>query len=185
MQVVRRVNIDAETYLATSAHLRIRRPMRCPHCRRIKCMNALGFYCRSATAIESGRVVRIFVRRFMCVFCRRTVSLLPSFAQPYRLLCNATIEWHFNEGVSRADTLRWHLLLRRYWNRFIKWLPDLVNMVGRVFSLPPPHAEGSGSWQALMAAYGRLDRATVDLVRQFQVTAFGKYRCHSPVPPVQ
>jgi hypothetical protein len=142
---------------------------------------ALGFYERSVTAEASGRLVTIKVRRFRCFQCRRTVSLLPSFAQPYRLVCSFTIERFFDGGASRVDTLRWRFLLRRYWRRFNGWLPDLVATIGRVLGLSPPWFAGKGSWRALIEAYGNLDRATRTLVRQFQVTAFGKYVCHSPI----
>ena len=182
MQIVYRVELDADEYAASEAHLKVRRPLFCPHCRKRKALVALGFYRRSSTVSGSGTVVSIKVRRFVCASCRRTVSLLPSFAQPYRLVCSRTIEQFFNDEAPRTDTLHWQSLLRRYWRTFTKWLPKLVKIIGRVLGLPPPISASKGSWDALVAAYGRLDRATRILVHQFQVTAFGKYRCHGPVP---
>jgi hypothetical protein len=183
MQIVWHVKIDADEYAATQAHLAIERPPSCPHCKARKTLLALGYYERRSTAKESGRDVLIKVRRFVCSSCRRTLSLLPSFAQPYRLVCSVTIERFFNGAVFGADTLTWRHLLRRYWRRFTQWLPKLMKTIGRVLGLSPPHAPSKGSWLAIVAAYGQLDRATRTLVRQFQVTIFGRYRCHRLTRP--
>ncbi len=52
---------------------------------------ALGYYARNISRLQLG-FLRIWIRRFRCRFCRKTLSLLPSFAQPYRLIQNSTIE---------------------------------------------------------------------------------------------
>lgn len=183
MQVVWRVTIDAGEYAATQAHLEVRRPASCPQCKGRRTLSALGYYERRSTAKESGRDVLIKVRRFICSSCRKTLSLLPSFAQPYRLVCSVTIERFFNGDEYGADTIPWRQLLRRYWRRFTKWLPKLMKIIGRVLGLAPPHTPPKGSWLAIVSAYGQLDRATRTLVRQFQVTIFGRYRCHRPIYP--
>lgn len=175
--------IDAEAYAAGQAHRQIRRPSQCPQCSRQKTLRALGFYSRNVTAPMSGRVVSIKVRRFLCECCRKTTSVLPSFAQPYRLVCSFTIERYFNGRMVGRDTLLWHGLLRRYRKRFNAWMPDLVVILGQVFGLSPPDHLVEGSWRAVVGAYGRLDQATRKLVKHFRVTLFGKYQCHSPVPP--
>ena len=57
------------------------RPSCCPLCR-AKCpLTAHGFYLR--TLVDHGFNGIIRVRRYLCHFCRRTVSLLPEFALPY------------------------------------------------------------------------------------------------------
>lgn len=183
MQVISPTLLDAEAYAAEQAHRKVKRPSECPRCNRQKTLRALGFYSRSVTTPLSGEIISIKVRRFLCEGCRRTISVLPSFAQPYRLICNLTIERFFNGGTAGRDTLRWHGLLRRYWRRFNAWVPDLVSTVGQVLGLSPSNHFGEGSWHAVVGAYGRLDQATRKLVKHFRVTLFGKYHCHSPVPP--
>lgn len=184
MQILFVMLLDAADYAAGEVHRQIRPPRYCPHCRKAKALLTLGYYERYVTAGGSGRIVTIKVRRFCCSICGRTVSMLPSFAQPYRLVCTLTIERFFG-GHDRLDTQTWRSLLRRYWRRFIAWLPKLMRTVERVLGLSPPESAGKGSWRALIEAYGHLERATRLLVKKFQVTVFGKYRCHSPIRPWQ
>lgn len=180
MQMIYPVRLNAAEYVACQAHLKIRPPSRCPQCGNSNSLSVLGVYTRSVTASGSGRIVTIKVRRFLCCECNRTLSLLPSFAQPYRLVCGDTIDRSFAGASLAADTLQWHTLLRRYWRRFCGWFPKLLQRVGSVLGLPPPLQPNEGSWHALVAAYGHLDMATRTLVRNFRVTVFGKYRCHEP-----
>lgn len=183
MQMISPTLLDAEEYAAEQAHRHIKRPSQCPQCKEPRTLRALGFYSRSVTSPATGDVVTIKVRRFLCGHCRRSLSILPSFAQPYRLICSFTIERFFNKSSVGRDTLQWHGLLRRYWRRFNSWIPELVAIVGRAFGLPPPTHVDQSSWRAVFEAYGHLDQATRKLVKLYRVTLFGRYQCHSPVVP--
>jgi hypothetical protein len=57
------------------------RPRDCPQCLAKEPMRAHGFYTR--TIVDEGFDDTIRVRRFLCLLCRRTVSLLPEWALPY------------------------------------------------------------------------------------------------------
>ena len=57
------------------------RPDHCPQCQAAHGLTAHGFYHR--TLVDAGFDGSIRVRRYLCRFCRRTVSLLPQFALPY------------------------------------------------------------------------------------------------------
>jgi len=57
------------------------RPDHCPQCHAAHGLTAHGFYRR--TLVDAGFDGSIRVRRYLCCFCRRTVSLLPQFALPY------------------------------------------------------------------------------------------------------
>ena len=62
------------------------RPNGCPLCQAAHPLRAHGFYHR--TLVEVVKVVlvakdRLPVRRYLCLLCKRTVSLLPEFALPY------------------------------------------------------------------------------------------------------
>jgi hypothetical protein len=57
------------------------RPNQCPQCQAQQSLTAHGFYSR--TLVEAGFDGSIWVRRYLCRSCRRTVSLLPEFALPY------------------------------------------------------------------------------------------------------
>lgn len=179
MQIIRMVGMDAAEYAQKNAHRRIERPPLCSRCNAEGSLRALGFYCRSTTASSTGGVVLIQVRRFICLMCRRTTSILPSFAQPYRLICSVTIQRHFQKASSTLDTFRWRLLLRRYSRTFLNWFPKLSQLVGRVLGLPPPvKADDPWTFLAGVCREAELGVLTHQLVSCLKVTAFGKYLCH-------
>jgi hypothetical protein len=53
----------------------------CGLCQAAHPLRAHGFYCR--TVVEVGYEGTIPVRRYLCLNCKRTTSLLPEFALPY------------------------------------------------------------------------------------------------------
>lgn len=57
------------------------RPDHCPQCQAGQALSAHGFYRRTLVDVEFDGFIR--VRRYLCRFCKRTVSLLPEFALPY------------------------------------------------------------------------------------------------------
>jgi len=57
------------------------RPGSCPQCKSKQPLVCHGFYKRTVVELEWEGVIR--VRRYLCMACRRTVSLLPEFVLPY------------------------------------------------------------------------------------------------------
>lgn len=57
------------------------RPGFCPLCHATNPLRAHGLYCR--TLVDVSYDGTIPVRRYLCLLCKRTVSLLPEFALPY------------------------------------------------------------------------------------------------------
>jgi len=57
------------------------RPDHCPQCQAKQPLTGHGFYCRTLVDLGFDGVIR--VRRYLCLFCKRTVSLLPEFALPW------------------------------------------------------------------------------------------------------
>jgi hypothetical protein len=57
------------------------RPDHCPQCEAKRPLTGHGFYCRTLVDAAFDGVIR--VRRYLCRFCKRTVSLLPEFALPW------------------------------------------------------------------------------------------------------
>jgi len=106
------------------------RPCSCALCGAKKPLRAHGFYWRSASA--SGFDSFILVRRYLCLFCRRTISLLPEFLLPYlrfaipviglflksRLLDHKTLkESAAAAGDSRMPYQRGQQWVRRFCNQ--------------------------------------------------------------------
>lgn len=158
------------------------RPKKCPNCGQIRSLLSLSYYPRYLTGMDA-QVLRLQIRRFRCRVCRRTVSLLPDFAQPYRVVRNETIERYFAGDVGRADVRRWSELLDRYWQRFVIWLPELRMVAAVIFGRGPPASRPRKWWSSMVAVAGDLAGATWRLVSEVRVTIFGQYRCHRPNPP--
>jgi len=57
------------------------RPDHCPQCEARHPLIAHGFYSRTLVDLTFDGLLR--VRRYLCRFCKRTLSLLPEFALPY------------------------------------------------------------------------------------------------------
>ena len=81
MQILHRFSGSIQQYLQEISDPDRYRPNRCPQCQANCPLNAHGFYSR--TLVDVGFDDLIPVRRYLCLLCRRTVSLLPEFALPY------------------------------------------------------------------------------------------------------
>jgi hypothetical protein len=107
-----------------------------------------------------------------------TVSCLPRFAQPYRVVCNATIEAFFGGVTARSDVRSWGELLGRYQRTYRQWFGTLRMECGAFFGRSPPEENRSGFWERIMGTCGGLAAATGKLVAELRITFFGRYRCH-------
>jgi hypothetical protein len=107
-----------------------------------------------------------------------TVSCLPRFAQPYRLVCNATIEAFFEGRTERTDVRGWGELLGRYRRTYQQWFGVLRMECGALFGRSPPQEKPLTFWGRILRACGGIASATGKLVGQLRITLFGRYRCH-------
>ena len=107
-----------------------------------------------------------------------TVSCLPHFAQPYRVIANATIEAFFDGRTHQPDVQRWEQLLGSYRRTYHGWFRSLRRECGAWFGRAPPDEEPLSFWRRILGACGGLAAATGKLVSQVRVTLFGRYRCH-------
>jgi hypothetical protein len=116
VQVIVEVGIDAATYGSEQYQSRIRAPSVCPNCGIGPSLEAHGYYWRWVTETLGGKGAPNCGQTFFCRCCAVTVSCLPNFAQPYRIVCNSTIEAFFEggRGTDRPDVRRWGQLLGRY-----------------------------------------------------------------------
>ena len=183
MQIIFDFGAGPEEYVQTEAHRLAARPDICPHCLAYLCLEALGYYSRWISSFRVFKPLRIWVRRFRCRSCGRTVSRLPSFAQPYRLIRNETIQRAFSGLQNEIDVLRWKLLLDIYWLQFTHWLPTLAPVIGQQFKRAPPSARPMDWWLFLLGLHGDISSLTEELIKSHQVTLFGRYHCHQPNPP--
>lgn len=184
MQIVVEVPCkDAREYVEQGMHQRVRPPACCPCCKRQGTLEAHDYYQRGCTDAE-GHLWDIQVRRFECTACACVVSCLPDFAQPYRLIHNATIQKFFAGDRVSADVVRHHDTLSRYWRTFVAWTGRLKRLLGSTLGRGPPDEPAAGLWRRVLATYRSLGAATRCLVADFQTTCFGQYRCHQPAAQV-
>jgi len=184
MQVIVKTSCSTvEEYIAQEAHRGVRPPEQCPHCNKPHSFEHLGYYPRGCTD-STGKIREISVIRFKCPLSKRTVSCLPDFAQPYRMVNNTTSQRFFNGDRKSADVQRNRDTLRRYWRRFTGMAACFRHLVGCSLGRAPPKEPAAGLWRRILAKYRTLTNATRHLTREFKITCFGKYRCHSPAAQV-
>ncbi len=172
MQIIIPLDCRPEDYAAQAMHREVQAPERCPNCRKAGKIRAHGYGYR-CTSDTQGKVLTIGIRRFRCRRCSTSISCLPSFAQPYHLINNTTIERSF-AGDSGTDDVRRHAeLLKRYWHRFSR----SATSTSAIFHTHAPMTP-KGLWTRLMSKYGALDHCTRRLAADRGLTCFGAYRCH-------
>lgn len=176
MQLIRSLPVSAAAYILEKFHTQILRPSHCKICNSSKPLEALGYYVRSITV--SRAILEISIRRFRCRKCGHTTSILPSFVQPYRLVQNSEIHDYFESG-SAPESSPWKSILAHYRRRFVRWLPELRRALAHQPSRAPPFFTGDQAWRALRKTVGNLESITEFLVSEFQITPFGRYRCHA------
>ena len=81
MQILHRFAGSIQQYLKQISDPDLFRPDHCPLCHAKHPLIARGFYIRTLVDLEFDDLIP--VRRYLCVVCRRTVSLLPEFSLPY------------------------------------------------------------------------------------------------------
>jgi len=177
MQKLVRVKLSPEDYARAQHHRQMHPPPECPNCGRFHRLWALGYYRRYTTG-ALGQAIAILVRRFRCTVCKITVSCLPRFAQPYRLVNHTTLD-AFVKGRHRGRDVqaRWDLL-QSYLRRFAEWQPELLKIIGHRFGRASPKEDATAFWRRAVATCGSTSKLTVLLVQEFGTTCFSTYRCH-------
>jgi hypothetical protein len=179
MQVIIQVELKVEQYVEEEYHRRVRPPERCGNCGQFGTLTLHAYYDRDTTGAK-GEPIRFWVARFICDACDLTTSCLPSFAQPYRLAANETIEAYLEGDRGRLDVQHLEGLLKRYMKRFGRWQHMLRGIVGSRFGRAPPKETATAFLRRAVAACGSLAELTLRLVQEFRTTCFGTYRCHQP-----
>jgi hypothetical protein len=179
MQTIFPTSLTPAEYVEQNYQAQVQAPEQCPNCGGPNSLEALGYYPRFVTQVIAA-VLEILVRRFRCRRCRISVSCLPEFAQPYRVVNSTTVEAAFNGEQAGADVQRWELVLRSYWWSFEAHLPELVRRVGQALGSLPLQATAREFWEQWVQRGQGLARTTQELIARFRTCLFGTYRCHQP-----
>jgi hypothetical protein len=162
-------------YLEQGGAEQVQKPENCANCGVAHCLEALGYYWRYISHLLE--YLRIRIRRFVCLRCRVSISCLPDFAQPYRVVNIQTVEAGFNGGNARPE-VHWGSLIAVYWKKFTAFLQGLLRTVGNAFGPCPVQVQAEDFWRLILKECSSLAAATEQLVRRFRVCLFGRYRCH-------
>jgi hypothetical protein len=103
MQILR-LTRSIKQYLEEISDPNRDRPDLCPQCQARCPLIAHGFYSR--TLVDVAFDGRIPVRRYLCRFCKRTVSLLPDFVLPYLRFGLSLIRLFLVARLLRGQSLR-------------------------------------------------------------------------------
>lgn len=177
VQILYPTTLTPLQYLKQDAAEQVQKPEKCASCGAANCLEALGYYWRWISHLLD--CLRIRVRRFLCLQCRVSISCLPDFAQPYRVVNSQTVEAGF-EGGTGPPEVHWGWLIAAYWKKLAAHLKTLVRRVGNAFGPCPVQVRAEDFWRLILKECGSLAAATEELVRKFRICLFGSYRCHQP-----
>jgi len=181
MQLIIEYHGGPEDYVGNQAHLKVARPESCPCCHQSAAMRALGYYRRWVSSSGIGKIIQISIRRFRCHSCRRTTSLLPDFAQTYRLVETDVVGKHFAEADTAGNEKPWAALLGEYLRRFEKQLPKTQLILPQLFGTGETPCHSGNAWEELCRFFGDARRLARMLANEAGVTVFGVYQCHQGI----
>lgn len=105
MPIVVEFGPDVEEYIEFGKQHHCLRPGDCPICGAVGQMIGHGYYRRKPKGLEKGWV--LWVKRWKCKVCGRTVGAVPSFLLFYRHYLLAVIQlvlgWRFETGYSWSE----------------------------------------------------------------------------------
>lgn len=177
MQTIYPTTLTPVEYLQQDGATQVPKPEICTHCGAAGSPEALGYYERWISHLLEA--LRIRVRRFWCSRCRVSISCLPDFAQPYRVVNSQTVQAGF-EGGTGPPEVHWRWLIAAYWKKFAAHLKALVLRVANALGPCPVEVTPESFWKLILQQCDCLAAGTEELVRQFRICLFGTYRCHQP-----
>lgn len=181
MQRIYACRWTVEEYVTTEAHRQIICESICANCFKAVKLHRHGRYQRWMITLLA-QVVLIWVARFLCPLCRRTLSYLPDFAFSYRPLQPESFQGFLEGQTDRPDVRSYRARLRIYQRRIEAFCPELIRTVGSALGRPPLRPP-KGLWRWIKKAGDGLRPLTRSLATDFRITLFGRYRCHQPGGP--
>jgi hypothetical protein len=180
MQVIFAFHSGPEEYVRDGAQRKVVRPADCPICGKLGVMRGHGYYSRSVSGPGRIRLLLIWIRRFLCLACRRTTSMLPDFAQPYRLVATDTVDKYFSDTRDGAEVNVWLELLARYQKRFEDRIPETRAALEKEYNFGVLPLEAMDLWLVVCRNFDGARGFTARFAREVGMTVFGIYGCHRP-----
>jgi hypothetical protein len=164
MVIVADLGSDVQMYARQFSEIVFPRPENCPNCGQPGELVGHGSYPRHPCNPERTRLI-IRVKRFFCLVCHRTVSILPSFCLPHRHYLAATIQIVLDLRYRSASS--WQNIRQRFHPNDLPsqtTCREWVAAFGRRSPLYLAHLQRQlASWQL---APGRIEMALDDIAAQ-------------------
>ena len=142
-----------------------------------------GSYQRNGNCSDKEPLV-VSILRFLCVLCRRTLSVLLDDLLPYRAVPVPLVEKHFDALAGGtplpAATEKEKGCLKRAWARFSGRVDALLAVLGQMISAVKPSA--ITLWKQLRQ-WGNLAAILLRLAKPFKTSLLGDYLCLQPWGP--
>ena len=153
----------------------------CANCRLAVILHRHGRYQRWVITLL-GKLLYLWMARFLCPVCRHTISYLPDFALTYRALGPETLQGFLERELDRPDVRTFFDLCASYRRQLYRFAPELIRTVGAGLGEPPPRSL-QGLWLWLKKAGKGLRPLARRLVTDFKIGLLKRYHCHQPARP--
>jgi len=167
-----------EEYIAAQAHEQIIPESTCPRCGQATTLHRHARYERWVLT-QLAKFVLIWIARFLCPLCNKTISYLPDFVATYRVLQWDTFQAFLEGQRDRPDVYRFLDRLQACRRQAQRFCAELFRTVGAGLGRPPPRT-ARGLWGWLKKAGDGLRPVTRKLVTNFKISLFKRYHCHQP-----
>ncbi len=181
MQRIYRSPWTPEEYQKQEAWRQIIPESTCSNCHQAVTLHRHDRYQRWVATLL-GEALYLWIARFLCPLCRRTMSYLPDFALTYRLLGPETLDRYLEGELEQPDVRTFLDLCASYERRLHRFAPELIRTVGAGLGIPPPRCV-QGLWPWLKKAGKGLRPLTRRLVTDFKMGLLKRYHCHQPAGP--
>ena len=142
-----------------------------------------GHYKRNGNCDDKEPLV-VIILRYLCVVCRRTLSVMRDNLLPYRAVPVTLVKKHFDalaDGKAPpAATEKEKGCLKRAWARFTGRVDALLAVLGQMIAAVKPNA--STLWKQLRQ-WGNLPTILLRLAEPFKTSLLGDYLCLKPWGP--
>ena len=139
-----------------------------------------GCYHRHGDCDDKDPLI-VTILRFLCVVCRRTLSVLKDDLLPYRAVPVPLVKKHFdaqaNGKAPPVATEKEKGCLKRAWARFNGRVDALVTVLGQMILGVKPSA--ITLWKQLRR-WGNLSKILLQLAEPFKTSLLGDYLCLKP-----
>lgn len=127
MQIIHEFNLTVGEYAAKGQDNVFPCLECCPICKAQIPLKPHGFYQRFV--VHKFKVYRIKIRRYKCLDCKRTISILPSFLLPYYQYSLEMILEHLREYLKgkQGKVPFYRQLTEFYAKRFFRNLPAMIS----------------------------------------------------------